>query len=240
MSHAIPDAVFKSALRVDSGKLVLLDSNPNTSNKYTSDSCAVYLLCKECESRLNNEYDSYAINLLKNTSNVNKNDYGLTFKNLDRRKLRLFFLSVLWRSALSNHEFYKGVKLDFVQIEKLRNAFFYGSNIPYSDFTVAIYKLKTFTNITGLNSENIATFIFTPFTRRHPELNPKSVCYIFSGFLIEISFGSLAKKIMTKAGVLYGNNRIFMAPFYEITDSLEFMHTTGIAMEKSDSGKSKI
>lgn len=237
-SHAIPKAIFNNIFRNASGKAVAINGDLNTPIQYSSDSWEEYLLCKACETKLNREYDSYGINLLKATFTEQKNKSGLTFKKIDRNKLRLFFLSILWRSSVSKHPNYKNVKLDFIQSETLRTALFNNTNVPHSSFTVAVYKLESFTNIKSLNSENLRTHIMAPFVRNYQNFN--SICYIFFGFFIEIFFIKLPKSILTKPGVLYGNSHIFMAPCQEILEVPEAMKMLGTGIDKDDSGKTKI
>ncbi len=237
-SHAIPKAVFNNIFRNASGKAVAINADSDTYTQYSSDSWAEYQLCKSCEAKLNNQYDSYSINLLKSTFNQEKKKLGLTFINIDRRKFRLFFLSILWRSALSKNLYYKNIKLDAVPLEILRSAFYNNTNVSYSYFTVAVYKLENYTDIESLNSDNIRTHIIAPFVREYPKFN--SICYLFFGFFIEIFIVKLPKSILSKPGVLYGNSPIFMAPCQEILDVPEVLNIFVVALDKEDSGKTKI
>lgn len=237
-SHAIPRAIFNNIFRNASGKAVAINGDLNTPIQYSSDSWDEYLLCKACETKLNREYGSYGINLLKATFTEQKNNSGLTFKKIDRSKLRLFILSILWRSSVSKHPNYKNVKLDLIQSETLRSALLNNTNLSHSSFTVAVYKLENFTNIMSLNSDNLRTHIMAPFVKNYQNLN--SIYYIFFGFFIEIFFVRLPKSILSKPGVLYGNSHIFMAPYQEILEVPEVMMMFGIGIEKDDSGKTKI
>lgn len=238
LSHAIPKAVFNNIFRNSSGKAVAINADLNTYTQYSSDSWADYQLCKQCEAKLNNQYDSYGVNLLKNTFNQEKKKYGLTFTNIDRKKFRLFFLSILWRSALSKNPHYKNVKLIAIQLEILRSAFYNNTNVPYSNFTVAVYKLENFTNIESLNSDNIRTHIIAPFIKKYS--NVSTICYIFFGFFIEICLVKQLKSVLLKPGVLFGKSLIFMAPNQEILDLPEVLNIFVTALNKEDSGKTKI
>ena len=238
ISHAIPKAVFNNIFRNASGKAVAINADTNTHTQYSSDSWAEHQLCKNCEAKLNNQYDSYGINLLKSTFNQEKKEYGLTFKNIDRKKFRLFFLSILWRSALSKNPHYKNIKLSTVQLEILRSAFYNNTNVPYSNFTVAVYKLENFTNIESLNSDNIRTNIMAPFVKNFSNIS--TICYMFYGFFIEICLIKQPRSILLKPGVLFGNSLIFMAPYQEILDLPEVLNMFVTALNKEDSGKTKI
>ena len=108
--------------------------------------------------------------------------------------------------------------------------------MPYSNFTVAVYKLENFTNIESLNSDNIRTNIIVPFVKKFSN----TICYIFYGFFIEIYLIKQPKSFLLKHGVLFGNSLIFMAPYQEILDLPEVLSMFITALNKEDSGKTKI
>ena len=238
LSHAIPKAVFNYIFRSSSGKAVAINGDLGTDTQYSSESWSDYQLCKICEAKLNTQYDSYGINLLKSSFDQEEKEHGLTFTNIDRKKFRLFILSVLWRSALSKNLYYKNIKLNIAQLETLRTAFYNNSNVPNSDFTVIIFKLKNFTNIASLNSDKIRTNVIAPFVKTYSNGSP--ICYIFFGFLIQIFLVKIPRSDLSKPGVLYGNNRIFMAPHHEILEITEILNIFVTALDKEDSGKTKI
>ena len=107
-SHAIPDAHFKQIIRRSAGKAVSITDDECTPNQYTHDGWQTYMLCKDCENLFNKTYDEYGINLLRDLKNdATYGSDGLTFKNIDRKKLRMFLLSILWRISESNHSMYR-------------------------------------------------------------------------------------------------------------------------------------
>jgi hypothetical protein len=123
-AHAIPEAFF-IAVNPDRKKpSKLITNHPDQYPKKSP--IGVYdqnILCSECEA-IFGVYDDYAISVFR--------DKKITFKDVifnghivgylirpDYKKLKFFFLSVLWRAAVSTHEYYSHVELG-PHIEKLR------------------------------------------------------------------------------------------------------------------------
>jgi hypothetical protein len=75
------------------------------------------ILCIDCE-KLFQPWDDYAKQFLlsepaaeKHVSDELGKKLALFIKNIDYPKLKLFFLSVLWRASVSTHEFFRHVRL---------------------------------------------------------------------------------------------------------------------------------
>tara|TARA_R110001599_G_scaffold350254_2_gene580030 strand:+ start:13222 stop:13941 length:720 start_codon:yes stop_codon:yes gene_type:complete len=74
------------------------------------------ILCFDCE-QIFKSIDDYGNQvLLKKESDLEPlvqsgNIVGYLKKDLDYSKLKLFFMSILWRASVSNHDFYSNVKL---------------------------------------------------------------------------------------------------------------------------------
>jgi hypothetical protein len=145
-SHAIPDAHFKQIPRQSAGKAVAITDDEATPIQYTNDSWHTYMLCAECESVLNKRYDEYGIKVLRDDSTKNiRSEIGVTFKDINRQRLRMFLLSVLWRVSISQHRCYSNINLPYPLENKLRHALLNNLNVPDSIFTVFISKLHNFT-----------------------------------------------------------------------------------------------
>ena len=89
-----------------------------------------------------------------------------------------------------------------------------------------------------MNSDKIRTNVIAPFVKTYSNGSP--ICYIFFGFLIQIFLVKIPRSDLSKPGVLYGNNRIFMAPHHEILEITEILNIFVTALDKEDSGKTKI
>lgn len=91
-----------------------------------------YILCPSCDNEIISKLETYASSVLYGLGNMTMRKHiktekiishdrllSIRFHNLDYTKLKLFFLSILWRSHISNHDFFKTVDLGKYQ-EKLR------------------------------------------------------------------------------------------------------------------------
>lgn len=128
-SHIIPDAFFRfvkgkenNGDKSEIGKYIEVSQS---GNKFAQESYAEPLLCRACEQKFSNEFESYVIELvLRNPKKVGASSSRgvkqITFSNIDYRKLKLFQMSLLWRAAISSIDFYKYVELDPIIVELLR------------------------------------------------------------------------------------------------------------------------
>lgn len=75
------------------------------------------ILCEACEKQFG-VWDDYAQSLLiqdfqkARTLKKDNDIYGYVFDNFDYDKLKLFFISMLWRASISSLKFFENVKLN--------------------------------------------------------------------------------------------------------------------------------
>lgn len=113
-SHALPNSVFNYILRKSDGKAVAVTDDPATPIRYTVDTWDTELLCQKCEEAFNNRFDRYGIGAFRGQiSTISRGPEGVTFTGIDRRRLRMFFLSVLWRISVSSHPNYSNIRAGF-------------------------------------------------------------------------------------------------------------------------------
>jgi len=239
VSHAIPESAFRPALREGSGKVVSIVDDKTTPVQFSSDTWGVVLLCSDCEDKLNKGFDGYGIAVLKGrVGTVSRSDNGITFREIDRQRLRSFFLSVLWRISVSHHAYYSNIDLPHQWENELHLALKHGNKISGSRYTVAIYRLQDSTS-GGCSYEALRSFIIAPFARNYKK-NFMSVCFVFLGFFIEIFLPKLPAKMMNRPGVLAGTSSVFMAPFQEILDVPELLDMMVSGLRKHDIGQSTV
>ncbi|MBU4211185.1 MAG: hypothetical protein KKD33_01225 [Verrucomicrobia bacterium] len=124
-AHIIPEAFY--LIKPDQAHLLLLTNTPGRFSKrspigvydetiVTADGEAIFGL-----------WDNYAADLLLNhladaqqLTHLDSRVVGYRFASYDYRKLKLFFLSVLWRAGASSHEFFRRVKLG-AHLDVLKN-----------------------------------------------------------------------------------------------------------------------
>jgi hypothetical protein len=165
-SHALPHSIFRYILRKGQGKAILTTDDATTPTRYSSDTWETALLCPTCEDTLNHRYDGYGVGIF--TGQVGSMGYGpsgVTFANVDRQRLRMFFLAVLWRMTVSSHASYSNIVLPYPWGNELHEALSTGSTVSSSRFTVAVYKLRDSTPSGGFSSENLRSVIMSPFPR---------------------------------------------------------------------------
>ena len=119
------------------------------------------IVIREGEDYLSN-LDSWAISVLREKKlvwsgwNTNKtlqsSDHKLFSKeqgireieNIDTQKLRLFFLSILWRAAVSSLSEFKEIHLSARDIEQLRTMIISGESAPSQFFPIHLIQLHTY------------------------------------------------------------------------------------------------
>ena len=108
-SHIIPHWVFGS-IRDET-----LDNRfyelHNKLDKTIQDGPKEYLLCNDCEQKIG-RYEKYfkeAIHLSRHGIEIRHNQQCAVIDNLDYRKMKLFFLSLLWRMSISSRPEFENV-----------------------------------------------------------------------------------------------------------------------------------
>jgi hypothetical protein len=113
-AHSIPECFFR-LLRNGKTPPKLVSNTPDTYPKKSP--IGVYdkqILCGDCE-HIFSPLDDYACKLLIETFSekfaitYNGKTIGYKLDKIDYNKLKLFFMSVLWRAAASTHTFYSRV-----------------------------------------------------------------------------------------------------------------------------------
>lgn len=167
-AHVIPNSFYRPLMEDDGFAWVA----SNRSGTYPSKrSTGIYdhdLVCEECES-LFSPWDLYGKQFLLDRNwdseerfRARGESLALIVHDYDYRKLKLFFLSVLWRSAVSTQPFFKRVDLG-PQLDLLHSLL--AKQIPGTKDDFAV---------------NIARF--EPTRTRHVDpkygfLNPGKICY---------------------------------------------------------------
>jgi hypothetical protein len=126
-SHIIPKQFFIKA----SKGFGSVNSGDNVSRVYSKKIKSVQkqngiyvpdILCEDCEQKLG-VFDNYAQIILLAEKNIEKYDKENLWKvpNVNYKKLKLFFISVLWRSHICNDGFFSAVSLTSTLETQLRH-----------------------------------------------------------------------------------------------------------------------
>lgn len=238
-SHALPQSQFNYVLRKSEGKAIVVTDDEQTPWHFSSDTWGADVLCSACEGMLNRQYDSYALGVFRGRiASSQRGRYGVTFTNVDRKRLRMFFLSVLWRISIWHHTSYANVDLPYLWEHALHEALVRGRQVANSRFTVSIYRLRDSTAIRGFTHDSLRDFIMAPFARKHE--NFTSICFPFFGFLVETFLPRPPKSISSRRGVLAGASPVFMAPYQEVLAVPEIMAVLVRGLQKHELGLSRV
>ena len=145
-AHIIPAGFFR---RIQQGKETL-ELITNRAGEYTKKSpVGVYdqtIVCKECEA-IWQEWDNYAQQLLAEEPLNGLARYHGNQKicyvvdNFEYRKLKLFFISMVWRASVSSHKFFSRISLG--QFEDIAKQHIVNSDPGDSeDFSVVVSKFN--------------------------------------------------------------------------------------------------
>lgn len=117
-AHIIPEAFFRFMYpdgKVEGDSLIMLVENRDYRSERRVGFYDTSILCAECDNLLGKKFDEYGKKILLDTEPkfVKGTELGemLFFENTDPKRLKLFFLSVLWRFSISNLPELKKYKL---------------------------------------------------------------------------------------------------------------------------------
>ena len=221
-SHVIGRAVFRKALK---GYNYALRFDPNFKKVVKDqDQWATYMLCGECEHKLNSRYETYALNALRNrvksVKHKQKNNY-FEIQGIDQTRLNLYLLSILWRGIESSHEVFEKLNIFKITpvVKKLLKDCINDERIYSSElFSIRISKL--FSSIETLKIEEI-DFI-TDFSCNIDEKRRIRFLTIFEGYSFEIFFYTDISQIVSGLGVLKKNNHSLKMPYIDVFSIPEF------------------
>ncbi|MBU2875046.1 hypothetical protein KO508_13640 [Marinobacter salexigens] len=112
------------------------------------------IVCENCE-QMFSPWDDYGYNFLfqeldeANYISDGGRAVAYNFGKCDVEKLKLFFLSVLWRASVSKHDIFHDVQLGPFE-EKLRALLLSGDSGDNSEFAIALSKFDAPANKTGI------------------------------------------------------------------------------------------
>ncbi len=187
-SHAIPYAFFKEMLRKGDGKAIAIPAGHGRIH-FDSDSGADYLLCVECESYFNTEFDRpliFSINKFNNNEDENKLSI---VSEIFVRSLA----SIVWRACVSNAVFYSHIQVNKVICNYFLQLFSDVSKNPLDYCSVGVSVLHDPLPVEngGFDKESLKQVVF-PISMKHTGYNNKKhnthmfLKMCFGGFLIEI------------------------------------------------------
>ena len=235
-SHILPDALFRSIKRQNSGKLISFDDSKYTSVKYSSESWWEYLLCSDCEGIISG-YEKYGLEVLRGIpKNMGQSQSsGLTMRNVNYPKFKLFATSLLWRAAVSDHDAFTKVVLPYSLTEEARSSLIFGRPLGAFKLGCKIARLfdQTLESEGGFSNTDIKQLIISPISR----IRSRYVSFIFviEGYLLEFFAPSIPLNESTRQGFLK-NAKVLYVPNKNIFEIEELVNIMVSGYRKADLG----
>lgn len=234
-SHIIPNFLYKG-LFDQKHKIVSVNLHDYSEKKFHQTGLKdSNILCAECDNGIISMYERYASNTIfgdykKCDIEVFNGDHiaipYIRFKNLDYHLIKLFFLSILWKSHLSKNSFFSEVNLGVKDAEKIRQMLLARDGGPEDLFEVVLIKPAASSRITQsmiapicLNSEGSTYYVFhINEIMYHFNISQHNKMAIFNAGIIKkdgmldlgIIEGEFAEKYFdsfTKKKITYNSNR---------------------------------
>lgn len=152
-------------------KFISVSMHPGQKRKPFQKGFREYLLCQGCEQTLAT-YEDYSATLLRNADAYrSNNNKEIVIPNFDYQRLKLFGLSLLWRSHTSKLYFFQQVKLG-PHAEKLRSMILSAKPGTYLQYPFSLHKID--------GPEIVNQIIAAPTTARFK--NHRAYVFLMFGF----------------------------------------------------------
>ena len=135
-SHIVPKGFFEE---VRAGGRPVVVSAMRKFFKQAQAGLHEYMLCPTCESDLGENYDKYAIDILRDGragASVQTNNDSFVLQGVDATRLRLFVLSVFWRAHHAKLPPLENVNIGHKAEEDIRSMHNTGSPPPRNSYSV--------------------------------------------------------------------------------------------------------
>lgn len=188
-SHIVPRAYFRR-IKQKSGQSIHVTMNDDERPKKKNFDPKSYLLCAECEKFLSRNYEKYSIEYLRNRNNYTEEGKFLVFSKFNFNKIYIFFISILWRASISDHEIFHNIKMggvdDYLKQSILQGDVFIEGGLKLDELIkVRIFRVIDQTNY--FTPEIIENFFINFFFLDSEDY--VSICFIVEGYLVCYSLG---------------------------------------------------
>jgi len=203
-----------------------------TAHKNTQSSLAEKLLCRECESALNERYDQYGQSILRNDNkNAARHSGGVLFESIETNRFANFFISILWRMQVSGLEEHNQFSMEAIHEYTIWKYLNRKITIPANLYPVALSRLQDREKIFGNNPEHIRLVIMSPFSKRYRDCT--GIRFAFSGFLVEIFIPDIFRFTTNEHCMLGMCPSDYFAPYLDIADDVQIITGLANAYEKA-------
>jgi len=227
-SHIISKFIYKP-LKDEAGRMVYTPLSDYSKREFHQTGFFdKYILCEKCDNVLLSGFERYVANLLfegilphgaiLKFDDTDKRIKILRYNGIDILKIKLFALSLLWRSHVSHNVFFKQVKLTEIVENRLKEMILNSDSGNIDEFRIVIVRLDDPSDIrislisdpiaNMLNGDSIGSFIINGYIFII-ELSPNSNFGLFQDFsikengelLIPILKGNIGYKYLTGFGI---------------------------------------
>jgi len=143
-AHILPEGFFRR-MRKDEAHLFAITGKGGYKKRLPIGEYDQEILCKDCDAKLG-VWDNYALKILKKETFEQGGDImfgeilvGREVGDVIYEKLKLFFVSLLWRASISGRDVYKAIKLGVYE-ERARQLILDNSPGLDDEFSVNIYR----------------------------------------------------------------------------------------------------
>lgn len=173
-----------------------------------------HLLCAGCETLLESQFDSYAYHFTSG-NNVNPRPGCTLFRisNVDRPRLRMAFVAILWRMYLSSTEYTKAIKLPALLAVDIWRCLAHQRKIEENRLSVQLYRLPGKAYSHALDGDRLDRGIVPPSVRHEPTATFYE--FLFERYLVSIRFPGLSTSKRLRAGVLSGSSTSLSIPYLD-------------------------
>jgi hypothetical protein len=224
-SHIFPEFLIKDIFN-EKHQVVMFTPNNLRGKKIQSGYWESDILCEDCDNRILSKLERYfEINIYSKVIKTMKDKEAPISNTLplridaDRDMVKLFFLSILWRSSILKGSTFQPINLGPHQ-EKIRKIIFESRKVNFYKYPYAIF---TFLNRKSFaNMDSYATILTTP--RHYRDHSGHQYRLLFPGFLIQIYISGHNLPDFFRGMEI--NNNIVLIGITTQSDSKEFINQT--------------
>lgn len=137
-SHVVPEGFYRLIYDKNSKHKAVFGSKMRGTFSPIQKGLKQPLLCERCDNAIVGPYDKYAIDVVRDGKKCIRAEWpeGLGFLNVDAEKLRIFYLSVIWRAHHATIPPYENISLEYADERLIRTAILTGIAPPSNDYPV--------------------------------------------------------------------------------------------------------
>ncbi len=233
-SHIIPKAWFRTILRNGGGTGIRIDNSETGPVARSQDSWWDCLLCAECEQSIST-FEKYSIERLRGfpkDHSVTHAD-GITLRNFDYSRFKLFTTSLLWRAAISQHPAFQNVVLSTSAIEEARRSLLNIKALGTLRFGCRVGRLydpsETFNEIA------LTEIVVAPDVEKEFLSDKITFTLVAGGYVFEYELPKLSLRQRDQPGVIRPTS-ILLVPRRSIFEIRSVVNVMSAGIRKADSG----